>query len=795
MPLKIAAKVDKADEDYFRTIIEPLLDDPLVEFIGEIDDHAKTSFLGNALALLFPIDWPEPFGLVMIEAMAAGTPVIAWRAGSVPEVVDDGITGIIVESMDEAVRAVDRARVMSRDAVAGSSRRASRQRKWRGVCRNLRAASRGRIKVLHRFRWQDARRRGRPMPSASFRRKRRRQTAGNGYQAGIGMHAGAAPAESRTPADDRSRNLWSEYEIEAQTSLVDRPLRNLKHGDAFAVLDSFGDIGTVGGYAGGPVLSRYPLSLPLRAQDRRQAAAAARLRRARGQGGAGGRSDQSRPAARRARQAAARYDLPGADKFLWKAVCYERIKVKNYGAVRRAIRIDVLFAADFRDMFEVRGTRRDQRGRDSARVLAPDRTELGYLRRSTGSSAARSSSEPRAAAARRAPGDLGNRARTHASMPRSSLRSPSRRASLTPVSNFFIAYRDAHRVRRASTGQARIVLELQRGVRRGRLARHRRCLHADHANRSRPLSLSPAFPGSAPSSGATASSPPCSCCGWIRIDREGVLRTLAATQATDFDPKSDAQPGKILHEMRHGEMANLGEVPFRRYYGSVDATPLFLMLAGQYFERTGDRETIEAIWPNIEAALAWIDMFGDRDGDGFVEYHRETESGLVNQGWKDSYDAIFHADGSMAAGPIALCEVQGYVFAAKCAVAGIARAPRPRRARAKLRARSREPARCNSRQRSGARRSAPTRWRSTATKRPCRVRASNAGHALFTGIASPERARRVAASLMSPEGFSGWGIRTVAHGEARYNPMSYHNGSVWPHDNALIAASASPAMA
>ena len=235
---------------------------------------------------------------------------------------------------------------------------------------------------------------------------------------------------------------------------------------------------------------------------------------------------------------------------------------------------------------------------------------------------------------------------------------------------------------------------------------------------------------------------------------KGVLRTLAATQATDFDPKSDAQPGKILHEMRHGEMANLGEVPFRRYYGSVDATPLFLMLAGQYFERTGDRETIEAIWPNIEAALAWIDMFGDRDGDGFVEYHRETESGLVNQGWKDSYDAIFHADGSMAAGPIALCEVQGYVFAAKRAVAGIAEAPRPYAELAeKLRRRSRAPTRSirakvlvrgDRHLRAGARRRRSGR---------AAVRASNAGHALFTGIASPERARRVAASLMSPGGF------------------------------------------
>src|SRR5688500_11878826 len=137
------------------------------------------------------------------------------------------------------------------------------------------------------------------------------------------------------------------------------------------------------------------------------------------------------------------------------------------------------------------------------------------------------------------------------------------------------------------------------------------------------------------------------------------------TQATEVDDAADAQPGKILHEMRGGEMARLGEVPFRRYYGSVDATPLFVMLADLYLKRSGDLDTIRAIWPNLLAALAWIDTYGDRDGDGFVEYQRMTERGLANQGWKDSFDSIFHADGTPAEGPIALCEVQAYVFAAK----------------------------------------------------------------------------------------------------------------------------------
>ena len=153
---------------------------------------------------------------------------------------------------------------------------------------------------------------------------------------------------------------------------------------------------------------------------------------------------------------------------------------------------------------------------------------------------------------------------------------------------------------------------------------------------------------------------------------KGVLGFLAETQATTLDPISDAQPGKILHETRNGEMARLGEVPFRHYYGTVDATPLFVMLAGMYFDRTGDIQTIKAIWPNIKAALQWIDTFGDADGDGFVEYARKTDSGLVNQGWKDSYDSIFHANGALATGPIALCEVQGYVFAAKLHAAALA---------------------------------------------------------------------------------------------------------------------------
>jgi glycogen debranching enzyme len=227
-------------------------------------------------------------------------------------------------------------------------------------------------------------------------------------------------------------------------------------------------------------------------------------------------------------------------------------------------------------------------------------------------------------------------------------------------------------------------------------------------------------------------------------------------------------------------------VPFAQYYGSVDATPLFVLLAGLYVERTGDEETLIGLWPALEAALGWIDGAGDPDRDGFVEYQRASEQGLANQGWKDSYDAIFHADGQLAEGYIALAEVQGYVFAGKRLAA-----------RCAARLGKRELARKLEAEAMGlAERFEEAFWCEKlgtyalaldGAKRPCQVRTSNAGQLLFTGIVREDRARLVAADLMRPHFFTGWGIRTVAQGEARYNPMSYHDGSIWPHDNALIA--------
>lgn len=265
----------------------------------------------------------------------------------------------------------------------------------------------------------------------------------------------------------------------------------------------------------------------------------------------------------------------------------------------------------------------------------------------------------------------------------------------------------------------------------------------------------------------------------------GVLGYLARHQAGVDDPAHDEEPGKILHESRLGEMAALGEVPFASYYGAVDSTPLFLMLAGDYLCRSDDRDFVASLLPELQAAMAWIHRAEATSADGFLRYRRVAEGGLRNQGWKDSDDSIHHADGRLAEGSIAICEVQAYAYGARRSLASILHhLGRSSEAQALLE----EAAALRQRFHKAF-------WTPVIDSyalaldgegQPCKVRASNAGHCLWTGIATAQAASAIARHLMAPTSFNGWGVRTLDEREKRYNPMSYHNGSIWPHDNALI---------
>jgi glycogen debranching enzyme len=265
------------------------------------------------------------------------------------------------------------------------------------------------------------------------------------------------------------------------------------------------------------------------------------------------------------------------------------------------------------------------------------------------------------------------------------------------------------------------------------------------------------------------------------------LSVLAAYQATEDDPWRDAEPGKILHEFRTGEMARAGELPHTPYYGSVDSTPLWLILLGATFDWTGDLAMVDRLWPNALAALDWIDHYGDLDGDCFVEYQRRSKRGLLNQGWKDSGDAIRDREGREAVPPIALAEVQGYVFDAKRRIARLAR----------MRGDDKLGDRLDAEAQALAARFEAAFWVEDqhyyamaldADKRQCDAIASNAGQCLWSGIVAPERAREVVDRMLRPAMFSGWGIRTFAADQPGYNPIGYHTGTVWPHDTSLIAA-------
>lgn len=472
-------------------------------------------------------------------------------------------------------------------------------------------------------------------------------------------------------------------------------------------------------------------------------------------------------------------------RFLWQGVSYEELKMFNYGLSALDIPFRIAMGADFADIFEVRGMRRERRGQR----LDDEFTKNSILMRYEGldhiERQTRIDCDP-------APAEIGSSElcfETSIAPGKSTTFHFS--VSCNPdTKRNFISYARAMvgaetELKAASASICTIASSndrLTRWIKRSIADVEMMTLGNPETNY--PYAGVPWFSTVFGRDGIIAALEML----WLEPSiAKGVLEYLASTQATEIDMQAEAQPGKILHETRHGEMADLGEVPFGRYYGSIDSTPLFLMLAGAYLDCTGDREFLKHLLPHINLALEWIDRYGDVDGDGFVEYQHHGSKGLVQQGWKDSNDSVFHADGRIADPPIALCEVQGYVYAAKRAAARIfstfddePRSAALKNEAAELQQRFEEAFWCDD--------LSTYALALDGQKKPCRVRTSNPGHCLYTGIADAKRARLVAHTLVSPDSFSGWGVRTVGCHESRYNPLSYHNGSVWPHDNALIAA-------
>jgi glycogen debranching enzyme len=604
--------------------------------------------------------------------------------------------------------------------------------------------------------------------------------------------------DSTSALDEVIKLPSDQFYIHSTSGRIDDRTRVLKHGDTFAVFDRFGEI---------DVLNRSQYGI-FHQDTRFLSRFIVRLN---------GSRLSLLSSAIKEDNALLTVDLTNADVerhgdiliprgtlhvfralVLWNATCYERMRIHNYGHGEASFRLSVRFDADYADIFEVRGLERQRRGMriDSS----PDRRGLifGYQgldgrRRNT---TVTFDPWPTALDAHEATFDLSigrqKAATLHWTVNCDEQPPAASRAVL-----------GAGKARIGADHYESAAEEAVTSLRAARLAEPELMTSHEEFNKWWDRSLADLHmlrtetaEGPYPYAGVPWFSTPFGRDGiitalaglWIAPEAaRGVLGYLAATQADADIPEQDAQPGKILHETRGGEMAALGDVPFARYYGSVDATPLFVMLAGAYLQRTGDTDFIRELWPKVERALGWIDDCGDVDGDGFVEYARRSVHGLVHQGWKDSQDSVFHHDGILADGPIALCEVQGYVYAAKLQAARIAaalgdtsRARELQDQARQLQERFEEAFWCED--------LGTYALALDGGKRPCKVRSSNAGHCLFAGIAAPARARRVADLLMAEESHSGWGIRTIASVETAYNPMSYHNGSIWPHDNAIIAA-------
>jgi glycogen debranching enzyme len=575
-----------------------------------------------------------------------------------------------------------------------------------------------------------------------------------------------------------------EYYVRASSALADDRTRVLKYGDTFAVFNRYGDIEPLG-------LSRFGL---FHAETRHLSRFTVRL-------------NQKQPlllsSTIREDNAFLSVDLTNVDtnlngqgelprgtvhmfrlQFLRGASCYQYVRLLNYGLEPVNVSLMLQFDADFADIFEVRGTQRSRKGKRLPDYTANDQVILSYrglddvLRRTC----LQFSPQPASLSVRDAAFEVALEPKEEKFV--SCTITCERNSTPRSVDPYHSAFRKLEK-EFDRNGIDECVVTSSSETFNAWLTRSSadlRMLIDGNPEGPYPYAGVPWFNTVFGRDGIITALE----CLWMapRI-AEGVLKYLAETQATSEEPERDAEPGKIIHEMRRGEMSVTGEVPFARYYGSVDSTPLFVLLAGAYFLRTHNLSFLKEIWPHIKFAIAWIDTYGDRDKDGFVEYEKRSSKGLVQQGWKDSHDSVFHADGRFADPPIALCEVQAYVYAAKRSAALIARAFQETEFAERLEAQAKA-LRDKFDQVFWCDDLGMYALALDGEKKQCRVRSSNAGHALFCKIAKEERAKTLAASLMTEQLFSGWGIRTVGSGESRYNPMSYHNGSVWPHDNALI---------
>jgi len=730
MKLKLAAKIDTDDKRFYHEHVEPLIDGHDIEYVGEIGESQKAEFLSGAAALLFPIDWPEPFGMVAIEAMAFGVPVIAWNNGAMPEVIDEGKTGFVVESIEQAVKAVKRAKELNP----------------------------AEIRKIFEQRFSVER------MVSDYEEIYRRMTA---------VHPGQA-----NPAALDERAIDPAATLAASGSATVRQY-TLKHEDCFIISDGRGDIGGVGDglfICDTRILSRFRLTVGDRTVPLLSASLSndnvfftAHL------SNSGGLRDGGVP-----------HGVIHVERrrFLWHNRLYERISLTNYWHAPVTVPVRFEFAADFRDMFEVRGAPRPRRGTSDAPAVDADGVSQLY----------------------RGLDGVARRSAISFCPPPAQLEDDSADFSvqLPPHENetIFVEVGETiqtpgdERFRLAGT-HARIAMRARR--RMGATPWSSGRVFNDwlvHARSDIALLTTELATGPYPYAGIPWYSTAFGRDGIITALQtlwlepalaRGVLNFLADHQATEFQPFSDAEPGKIMHETRSGEMNALRELPFGRYYGGVDTTPLFVCLAVAYADQTGDMAVIDRLWPALLAAADWMESFTQRNPHGFITYQRMEGSGLLNQGWKDSQDSVFHHDGTIPPGPIALVEVQGYAFFAYRGLADLA-GRRGNRGQA-------------------------AHWQKLSDKlchgvesefwmeeagfyamaldgegRQCAIRTSNAAHLLFVGLPSPERAERLAERLMSGQLFSGWGVRTLATDEIAFNPMSYHNGSVWPHDTAICAA-------